>query len=47
MHEKSAEPASDTIASEAIPDCYADYGFKTVSTNPGEILHTIAVDYLQ
>lgn len=38
---KSAEPGIlfwDTIASEAIPDCYADYGFKTVSTNPcGEI----------
>lgn len=38
---KSAEPGIlfwDTISSEAIPDCYADYGFKTVSTNPcGEI----------
>ena len=38
---KSAEPGIlfwDTIASEAIPDCYADFGFKTVSTNPcGEI----------
>ena len=37
----SAEPGVlfwDTIASEAIPDCYADLGFKTVSTNPcGEI----------
>ncbi len=38
---KSAEPGIlfwDTIASEAIPDCYADFGYKTVSTNPcGEI----------
>ena len=38
---KSAEPGVlfwDTIRSEAIPDCYADEGFKTVSTNPcGEI----------
>lgn len=37
----SAEPGVlfwDTIAREAIPDCYADLGFKTVSTNPcGEI----------
>ena len=38
---KSAEPGIlfwDKIASEAIPDHYADYGFTTVSTNPcGEI----------
>lgn len=38
---KSAEPGLmfwDTITREAIPDCYAKYGFKTVSTNPcGEI----------
>lgn len=38
---KSAEPGVlfwDTIARESIPDCYADLGFKTVSTNPcGEI----------
>ena len=38
---KSAEPGIlfwDTIARESIPDCYADFGFKTVSTNPcGEI----------
>lgn len=38
---KSAEPGVlfwDTIAKEAIPDCYEDEGFKTVSTNPcGEI----------
>jgi len=38
---KSAEPGIlfwDTITNEAIPDCYADQGFKTVSTNPcGEI----------
>ncbi len=37
----SAEPGVlfwDTIAREAIPDCYSDLGFKTVSTNPcGEI----------
>jgi len=37
----SAEPGVlfwDTITKEAIPDCYADLGFKTVSTNPcGEI----------
>ena len=38
---KSAEPGIlfwDTIIRESIPDCYADLGFKTVSTNPcGEI----------
>ena len=38
---KSAEPGVlfwDTIERESIPDCYADLGFKTVSTNPcGEI----------
>lgn len=38
---KSAEPGVlfwDTITRESIPDCYADLGFKTVSTNPcGEI----------
>ena len=38
---KSAEPGVlfwDTIARESIPDCYADLGFRTVSTNPcGEI----------
>lgn len=38
---KSAEPGVlfwDTITHESIPDCYADLGFKTVSTNPcGEI----------
>lgn len=38
---KSAEPGVlfwDTVKRESIPDCYADYGFKTVSTNPcGEI----------
>ncbi|MCD4736847.1 MAG: adenosylcobalamin-dependent ribonucleoside-diphosphate reductase [Bacteroidales bacterium] len=37
----SAEPGVlfwDTIKREAIPDCYVDYGFNTVSTNPcGEI----------
>lgn len=38
---KSAEPGIlfwDTIIKESVPDCYADLGFKTVSTNPcGEI----------
>ena len=38
---KSAEPGIlfwDTITRESLPDCYADLGFKTVSTNPcGEI----------
>ncbi len=38
---KSAEPGIlfwDTIIRESLPDCYADLGFKTVSTNPcGEI----------
>ncbi|MPM23031.1 hypothetical protein SDC9_69493 [bioreactor metagenome] len=38
---KSAEPGIlfwDTIKRESIPDCYADLGFETVSTNPcGEI----------
>ena len=38
---KSAEPGvlfCDTILKESIPDCYADLGFRTVSTNPcGEI----------
>ncbi|MFK5857653.1 MAG: adenosylcobalamin-dependent ribonucleoside-diphosphate reductase [Bacteroidota bacterium] len=37
----SAEPGIlfwDTVINESIPDVYADYGFKTVSTNPcGEI----------
>lgn len=34
---KSAEPGVlfwDTVKREAIPDCYADLGFETVSTNP-------------
>ena len=38
---KSAEPGVlfwDTIIRESVPDCYADLGFATVSTNPcGEI----------
>ena len=38
---KSAEPGMlfwDTIERESVPDCYADLGYKTVSTNPcGEI----------
>ena len=38
---KSAEPGIlfwDTVINESIPDCYADLGFRTVSTNPcGEI----------
>ena len=37
----SAEPGVlfwDTILRESVPDCYKDFGFKTVSTNPcGEI----------
>jgi hypothetical protein len=37
----------DTIVNESLPDCYADMGFRTVSTNPcGEIplcLTTVAV----
>ncbi|MDR2084540.1 MAG: adenosylcobalamin-dependent ribonucleoside-diphosphate reductase [Bacteroidales bacterium] len=37
----SAEPGVlfwDTIKNESVPDCYKDYGFETVSTNPcGEI----------
>lgn len=38
---KSAEPGVlfwDTILRESVPDCYADLGFQTISTNPcGEI----------
>ena len=38
---RSAEPGIlfwDTIIRESVPDCYADLGYKTVSTNPcGEI----------
>jgi len=38
---QSAEPGMlfwDTIINESVPDCYADLGYKTVSTNPcGEI----------
>ena len=38
---RSAEPGIlfwDTIIKESVPDCYADLGYKTVSTNPcGEI----------
>ena len=38
---KSAEPGVlfwDTILRESVPDCYADLGYKTISTNPcGEI----------
>ena len=38
---KSAEPGIlfwDTIIRESVPDCYADLGYKTISTNPcGEI----------
>lgn len=38
---RSAEPGVlfwDTIRKESVPDCYADLGYKTVSTNPcGEI----------
>ncbi len=38
---KSAEPGVlfwDTVLRESVPDCYADLGFRTISTNPcGEI----------
>ena len=38
---ESAEPGAlywDTILRESVPDCYADLGFETISTNPcGEI----------
>ncbi len=38
---KSAEPGLifwDTVIRESVPDCYADLGFRTISTNPcGEI----------
>jgi ribonucleoside-diphosphate reductase alpha chain len=38
---KSAEPGVlfwDTVLKESVPDCYADLGYRTVSTNPcGEI----------
>ncbi|MBD5203708.1 MAG: adenosylcobalamin-dependent ribonucleoside-diphosphate reductase [Bacteroidales bacterium] len=38
---RSAEPGIlfwDTITRESVPDCYADLGFRTISTNPcGEI----------
>ncbi|MHA7943260.1 adenosylcobalamin-dependent ribonucleoside-diphosphate reductase [Formosa sp. 3Alg 14/1] len=38
---KSAEPGIlfwDTIINESVPDCYSEFGYKTVSTNPcGEI----------
>ncbi len=38
---KSAEPGVlfwDTVIRESVPDCYADFSFRTVSTNPcGEI----------
>ena len=38
---KSAEPGVlfwDTVTGESVPDCYADLGFRTISTNPcGEI----------
>ncbi|APU66926.1 adenosylcobalamin-dependent ribonucleoside-diphosphate reductase [Christiangramia flava] len=38
---KSAEPGIlfwDTVINESVPDCYADLGYETVSTNPcGEI----------
>jgi ribonucleoside-diphosphate reductase alpha chain len=41
MHGNQLNPESsfwDTIRRESVPDCYADLGFKTISTNPcGEI----------
>jgi ribonucleoside-diphosphate reductase alpha chain len=48
---QSAEPGIlfwDTIIRESVPDCYADLGYKTVSTNPcGEFhfVHTIVAGY--
>ena len=45
---KSAEPGVlfwDTIIRESVPDCYADLGYKTISTNPcltGETLVAVA-----
>ena len=41
---KSAEPGVlfwDTLIKESIPDCYADLGFRTVSTNPCVVGETI------
>ncbi len=41
---KSAEPGLmfwDTISREAIPDCYKEFGFKTVSTNPCSVGDTL------
>lgn len=34
---KSAEPGVlfwDTVINESVPDCYSEFGFKTISTNP-------------
>ena len=48
---ESAEPGVlfwDTIIRESVPDCYADLGYRTVSTNPcGEYpcVPTILVAY--
>ncbi|MBK9336782.1 MAG: hypothetical protein IPM98_09405 [Lewinellaceae bacterium] len=45
---KSAEPGLlfwDTVLRESVPDCYADLGFRTVSTNPcltGDALVAVA-----
>lgn len=45
---QSAEPGLmfwDTISREAIPDCYSEHGFKTISTNPclvGDTLVSVA-----
>jgi len=45
---KSAEPGVlfwDTVIGESVPDCYADQGFKTISTNPcvvGDTLIAVA-----
>ena len=38
---KSAEPGIlfwDTIIKESVPDCYSEFGFKTVSTNPCKLI---------
>ena len=44
---KSAEPGVlfwDTIIRESVPDCYADLGYRTVSTNPCGEIHLCPYD---
>lgn len=44
---KSAEPGVlfwDTIRRESVPDCYADLGFETISTNPCGEIHLCPYD---